>query len=63
MSERGPAVSPGLGERIASWMVLGWAVVRVALCATRSLDVQGVVALFILVTAFIPPTTGGRRRA
>jgi hypothetical protein len=48
------------GERIAHGFVLGWAFLRVALCAVRGLDVEGFVALVIVVSIVVPP---GRTRA
>jgi len=38
-------------ERLANQFVLGWAILRVGVCAFEGLDIEGVVALVIVVTA------------
>jgi hypothetical protein len=38
-------------QRYACYFVVGWALLRVGICTTRGLDLEGVVALVVLVTA------------
>jgi hypothetical protein len=40
-------------QRAAHRFVLGWAILRVAVCAFKGLDVEGFVALLVIVTALL----------
>jgi hypothetical protein len=57
------AVSPheaadpmGIAQRVANRFLLGWAVLRVAVCTVRGLDLEGFVALVIVVTVVVSLT-------
>lgn len=41
----------GLAERLANRFVFGWALLRVGVCTVRGLDLEGFIALVIVVTA------------
>jgi hypothetical protein len=43
--------SLGSAQRVASRFVLGWAVLRVGICTVKGLDLEGFIALVIVVTA------------
>jgi hypothetical protein len=41
----------GIAQRVASQFVLGWALLRVGICSVRGLDLEGFIAVVIVVTA------------
>jgi hypothetical protein len=41
----------GIAQRVAGRLVLGWALLRVGACSLKGLDLEGFVALVIVVTA------------
>jgi hypothetical protein len=41
----------GVAQRIANRLVLGWAILRVGVCTVKGLDLEGLIALVIVVTA------------
>jgi hypothetical protein len=43
-----------LAQRVVGWFVLGWALVRLAVCAVSGLDVDGFIALVVVVTVLVP---------
>jgi hypothetical protein len=50
-TEREPVDVLATGGRIAPWLLLGWALIRIALCTVHALDFQGFVALVIVAFA------------
>jgi len=49
--ERQPVDVLATGGRIAPWLLLGWAIVRLAICTVHGLDFQGFFALVIVAYA------------
>jgi hypothetical protein len=46
-----PPDSLGMAQRAAQQLVLGWALLRVGVCTRKGLDLEGFIALVIVVTA------------
>jgi hypothetical protein len=51
----------GVVVRLAGYLVVGWAAMRVALCSARGYDLLGAIALVVLL-AFVASITGAPRR-
>lgn len=48
-----PADPLAVGQRVAHGFVFGWALLRLVVCAIKGLDVEGFVALVIVVVAVV----------
>jgi len=56
-----PDAPLAVAQRLASRLVVGWALLRVGVCAAKGLDIEGFIAVVIVVTTVQSLVRGPQR--